>query len=310
MKAAIIGARGYNGRTLAGRLAKEGHSVAGFVRDKAGAPEGLDAIVEGDAVTGDGVKEVLHDADIAYYFIHSLDRGDASTDERDQRAAREFVTAAQAVGLPKAVFFSIFEPPAGVPTTAYQRNRRAVEDILHEGIPGMITLRAGMVLGSGSRGVRPYLKVVQKLPVLPLGPWRTNRFAVVDPETVQDCFVAAATMEGLAGSAWDIPASGQPTHAEFARTVADILGVRRPIAGIPFSVRELETWLLTWLSGDSYNYSKMFFTSTQYDYLVDPARSRPFAAIIPRPWRHALATTIRTWEDTPHFALRAAWTRN
>lgn len=39
--------------------------MAGFVRNEAGALTDLDAVFQGDAIAGHGLKDVLHDADVA-----------------------------------------------------------------------------------------------------------------------------------------------------------------------------------------------------------------------------------------------------
>src|SRR5258707_1016793 len=113
MRALIVGASGYNGGNAAKRLAADGYTVRGLVRDPARAPAGLDEVVCGDVVTGEGLHRALEGVDVACYFVHALDaRHD--TDSRDERAARAFVRAAQDTQLSRGVFFTTLAAPSEV----------------------------------------------------------------------------------------------------------------------------------------------------------------------------------------------------
>ncbi|GAB3275463.1 hypothetical protein GCM10027589_00640 [Actinocorallia lasiicapitis] len=293
MKALIVGASGYNGTNVARHLARDGHSVRGLVRNLHRAPSGLDEVVQGDVITGAGLEQALDGVDVAFYFVHSLDPGVGSTDERDVKAATEFVRAARVTGLPRGVFFTTLAPPPGVAPPAYQRNRLAVEQILLGGIAGMTALRAGMVLGPGSRGIRPYLRLVQRTPFLPLGPWRRNRLAVLDHHATAQCLIAAGTRDELAGKSLDAPASAEPTHEELVHALIEALGLRRRFVGrIPLSSNTLDAALLAAITGESYGYSRTFVTVNKVDYIIDPERAAPFSEITPAPMHQALHDTV------------------
>ncbi|MEV4153107.1 NmrA family NAD(P)-binding protein [Nocardia salmonicida] len=281
-KALIVGASGYNAMNLARRLASGGHMVRGLVRDRARAVPGLDDVVTGDLVTGAGLGRALDNIDVAFYFVHALDAAD-STDELDVRAAHEFVRAATAAKLPRGVFFTMLAPPPGTESPRYQRNRLHVEQILMDGLPGMSAVRAGMVLGPGSRGPLPYLRLVQRSPILPLGPWRTNRIAVVDAATATECTYRAGTREDFAGRSVDAPASAQPTHEEFVRGLIEILGLgrRRMIIPTPFADDRLDARLIATLTGQSYNFCRYLLSGNRLDYLIDPDRAALFHDLSP-----------------------------
>ncbi|MEU8900540.1 NAD(P)H-binding protein [Nocardia sp. NPDC048505] len=285
----IVGASGYNGSNLARRLALGGHMVRGLVRDRTRAVPGLDDVVTGDVVTGAGLDRALDGIDVAFYFVHALDSAEG-TDERDIRAAHRFVRAATASGLARAVFFTMLAPPPGAEVPRYQRNRLAVERILRAGLPGMSALRAGMVLGPGSRAPLPYLRLVQRAPVLPLGPWRTNRVAVLDAATVTECLYRVGTRDEFAGRSVDAPASAQPTHEELVRGLIDVLGLRRRrmIVRTPFDSARVDARLIATLTGQSYEFCRYLLSGNRFDYIVDPARAAPFDDITPAPLRDCL----------------------
>ncbi|QZH69403.1 NAD(P)H-binding protein (plasmid) [Mycolicibacterium farcinogenes] len=300
----IVGASGFNGRTLSHRLQMNRHRVRGLVRDVANAPISLDDIVQGDVITGEGLTQALTGVDVAYYFVHSLDPGDGSTDERDLRAAHTFAKAAAAAGLPRLVYLTTLAPPAGATPPAYQRNRLAVESIFIEHINDAIILRSPLVLGSGSRALRPYLRLVQRVPMIPMGPWRYNRIAVVDAAAVAEFLLAAATAPESAAGSWDIPASAQPTHLQFIQHIAHTLGLRRFTLGTPVANAALDARLMAAITGESYQFCRTFITANQLDYIVDPTRQVRFTNVAPQPLTTALQAAILNWNDLPRYHQR------
>lgn len=295
MRALIVGASGYNGGLVAARLVEQGHWVRGMVRDPGRAPTILDEVVVGDVATGRGLVEALTGVDVAYYFVHSLDASDQ--DDRDLAAAHHFVTAAQAVKLRRGVFFTTLSVPEGVKPPRYQRNRLAVERVLLDGIPEMTAVRAGMVLGEKSRGMRPYLQLAQRAPFIPMGPWRHHRMAVVDIITTTECLVRAGTSDQTLGRVVEIPPSAEPTHEELLTEVMRAVGRHRRIVRLPWSNPTLDAFLTSRFTDDSFHFSRHLASINRYDYVVDPSRSAALGDVTPLPLREALELAISSGSD-------------
>ena len=295
MRVVIVGASGYNGRLVAARLVEQGHWVRGLVRDPRRAPRVLDEVVVGDVATGHGLVEALTGVDVAYYFVHSLDATDQ--DDRDLAAAHHFVTAAEEVGLRRGVFFTTLSVPEGVEPPRYQRNRLAVERVLLKGIPEMTAVRAGMVLGTNSRGMRPYLQLAERAPFIPMGPWRRHRMAVVDIITTTDCLVRAGTSAQPLGRVVEIPASAEPTHEELLTEVMRAVGRDRRIVRLRWSNPTIEAFLTSRFTDDSFHFSRHLASINRYDYVVTPHRSTVFSDITPLPLRNALELALSSGAD-------------
>jgi uncharacterized protein YbjT (DUF2867 family) len=287
MRALIVGASGYNSGNVARRLIDDGHTVRGFVRDIHRATPELQDVVQGDVVTGVGLNEALTDIDVAFYFVHALDSADGRIHERDTASAHRFVTAAHETGLSRAVFFTTLAPPDGVEPPAYQRNRLAVERILLDGIAGTTVVRAGLVAGAQSRGLLPYVRMVQRFPVVALGRWRSNRIAVVDPDTATAAIITAAE-DGLEGRILDVPASAEPTHEQLVRAIARSLGLRRLIVASPLPTPRLDVVLLRAVTGQSYGFCRYLLSVNAHDYVIDADRAAPLAGLEPLPFHRTL----------------------
>ena len=150
MNILVTGITGFVGSRLAPRLERDGHTVRGFSRRPPEAPPNdpptespAVPILTGDAVTGEGLAEALHDIDVAYFLIHSMEPvpGTASADgaagafdARERRAAENFARAARAAGVSRVVYLGGFVP-AGGPASAHLASRLAVEEILLSAAP-------------------------------------------------------------------------------------------------------------------------------------------------------------------------------
>ena len=60
-------------------------------------------------------------------------------------------------------------------------------------MPEGIALRASIVIGARSRSFRFLVRLIERLPVLALPAWRTNRTAPIDGRDVLDFLARAAT---------------------------------------------------------------------------------------------------------------------
>src|SRR6478672_6499121 len=108
----VTGGSGFVGSLLIPRLLDRGHHVRALGRDPERVREALEpyldpeaadglALVRGDALMGEGLDRALDGVNVAYYLIHSMERGDphvAAFTERDRVAAENFAAAASRAG--------------------------------------------------------------------------------------------------------------------------------------------------------------------------------------------------------------------
>ena len=195
MNILVTGISGYVGSRLAPRLLRAGHDVRGLSRRPAPARGGV-SVVEGDVISGAGLEAALDGVDVAYYLIHSMEPStDGAFDVRERRAAENFARAAQTAGVGRIVYLGGLIPAHG-PASAHLASRLAVEEILLGSGPCAVALRASIVIGAGSRSFRFLVKLVERLPVLAVPAWRTNRTNPIDERDVIEMLARAADAHG------------------------------------------------------------------------------------------------------------------
>jgi uncharacterized protein YbjT (DUF2867 family) len=226
MNILVTGITGYIGSRLAPRLTGQGHSVRGFSRRAH--PGSQWPIVQGDAISGRGLAEALQDVQVAYYLMHSLEpSSDGAFGTRELTSAQNFVRAARAAGTERVVYLG-GPMPAGGPTSPHLTSRLAVERALLESVDCAVGLRASIVIGAGSRSFRLLVRLVERMPVLPLPGWHLRRTSPVDERDMIETLARMATAEGVCGRALDVAGPELVTYGELVERIRDLLLLGRP----------------------------------------------------------------------------------
>jgi uncharacterized protein YbjT (DUF2867 family) len=246
----VTGITGYVGSALAPRLLAAGHEVRGFARDPSRV--GLDVpVVRGDAVAGTGLDEALDGIEVAYYLIHSMEPGgDDGYASRDRRAAEQFAAAAQRAGVERVVYLGGPVPPDRE-ASPHLRSRLEVEETLLATTPTSIALRASIVIGPRSRSFRFLVRLVERLPVIPLPPWRDFRARPIDGRDVLSFLVAAATSRDAAGRSLDIAGPDELSYGEMVERIADLMLVGRPPVRLPFAFSAVAARVAAAVAGET-----------------------------------------------------------
>lgn len=227
MNILITGIRGYVGSRLAPRLSREGHAVRGFSR-RSSPPNPDVPIVVGDAASGEGVAEALEGIDVAYFLIHSMEPSlEEPFPARERRAAENFAQAARAARTGRIVYLGGLAP-ASSSGSMHLRSRLEVERILLKATPCSVALRASIVIGAGSRSFRFLVRLVERLPVLAIPAWNTNRTAPIDERDIVELLARAAVSDAVCGQALDAGGPETLTYGDLIDRIRDHLLLNRP----------------------------------------------------------------------------------
>jgi nucleoside-diphosphate-sugar epimerase len=185
-------------------------------------------VATGDAVTGAGLEEALHDIEVAYFLIHSMEPSlEAPFPARERHAAENFARAARAAGVERVVYLGGIQPQASS-NSPHLRSRLEVERVLLAASPCSVALRASIVIGSGSRSFRFLVRLVERMPVLALPAWQTNRTAPIDERDTLELLARAATSNSVCGEALDAGGPEVVTYGELIDRIRHHMLVGRP----------------------------------------------------------------------------------
>jgi uncharacterized protein YbjT (DUF2867 family) len=296
----LTGASGAIGAGLAPRLAAGGHRVRAFARDplRVTAP-GVGEIVRGDAVSGEGLDEALDGVDVAYYLIHSMEAATPAAGtfaDRERAAAARFAAAAERAGLRRLVYLGGLVPAQARPS-AHLSSRLAVEELLLRCAPEAVALRASIVIGAASRSFRFLVRLVERVPVMPLPDWRTRRTQPIDERDVLAYLEAAGTGDAPGGPlSLDVAGPEVVTYGALVERIRDALLVGRPRLELPFSLTPVASVVAAAIAGEDHALIGPLMEGLQADLLPRDDRARAIFGVRLHRLDAAIEHALRRWE--------------
>ena len=303
----VTGATGYVGARLMRRLADEGRAVRALARR----PERVEPIpgvetVAGDLVTGAGLTRALEGASTAYYLVHSMEAAAGNGNpfaDRDRTAAERFARAAADARVERIVYLGGIEPPATL--SAHLRSRLEVERILLEAVPGSTALRASIVIGAGSSSFRILVRLVERLRVLPLPAWRTNRTQPVAERDVIEYLARTPTVPAAAGRSLDIVGPDVLTYAQMIERIADAMGVGRMPLGLGASLTPPAAAVVAAVTGQPLELVRPLMESLESDLLPrEPGEAERLYDLRPLRFDRAVERALSEWESLEPLGAR------
>ncbi len=247
----VTGATGYIGGRLVPRLLEAGYHVRCLARS----PQKLEArawaghpdveIVRGDLDDRESLRRAMSGVEAAYYLVHSMLTTGADYAEHDQRLARNFAWAASASSSVEQIVYLGGLGETGPNLSEHLASRRTVEHELSNGSVPVTTLRAAMIIGSGSASFEILRYLVERLPVMVTPRWVQTESQPIAVNNVLEYLVRALEMEETRGRVFDIGGPDIRSYEELMRTMAQALGLpRRTILPVPVLTPRLSSlWI-------------------------------------------------------------------
>ena len=247
----VTGATGYIGGRLVPRLLEAGYQVRCMVRS----PQKLQArswaghpavnIVAGDLDDLGSTERALSGCEAAYFLVHSMLATGSAYAEHDRRLARNFAAAASATPSMKRIVYLGGLGETGADLSEHLSSRREVERELASGAVPVTTLRAAMIIGSGSASFEILRYLVERLPVMVTPRWVQTESQPIAVSNVLEYLVKVLEVQETTGRVLDIGGPEILSYRELMRTMTEALGLpRRLIVPVPVLTPRLSSlWI-------------------------------------------------------------------
>jgi uncharacterized protein YbjT (DUF2867 family) len=241
MRVLVAGATGFVGSHLVPALVDAGHDVRALVRDASSyePPDGV-AVTEGDLLEDSSLEGVFDDVDAAYYLVHSMGTG-GDFAERDRRAANNFAAAADAAGVSRVVYLGGLGE-TGDDLSPHLASRREVEAVLADAGFDLTTLRAAVIVGSGSAGFDVVYQLIDRLPVMVTPKWVRTPCQPIAIADVVSYLVGVLDHPESAGETYEVGGPEVLSYETMLERTAAIAGKRIWILPVPVLSPQLSTY--------------------------------------------------------------------
>lgn len=251
----LTGATGYIGKRLLPVLLRDGHNVVCCVRDKNRIllPEGFEdqlSIIEIDFLNVDQLSKIPGKIDAAYYLMHSMSSS-ADYEALEILVAQNFIKAMKSTSVEQVIFLSGIINEAEL--SKHLESRKRVEQILETGDYHLTTLRAGIIVGSGSASFEIIRDLVEKLPVMVAPKWLNTKCQPIGIRDVITFLERSLFNKNVYDRYFDIAGPDVLSYKQMLMGFAKVRGLKRWIRTVPVMTPRLSSYWLFFVTSTSYN---------------------------------------------------------
>jgi len=309
MKILLTGANGYIGKRLLPELVKNGHHVVCCVRDKNrfSPPASLlnsIEIIEADFLNKTSLERIPHDIDGAYYLMHSM----STSSEYEKLELRSAENFRHIISKTKATHVIYLSGIINEDTLSkHLSSRKAVEDELDKGSYQFTTLRAGIIIGSGSASFEIIRDLVEKLPAMITPRWLNTRCQPIGVGDVIRFLINTLFNEATYGKNFDIGGPDIISYKEMLLGYAKVRGLKRSIMIVPVMTPKLSSYWLYFVTSTSYKLATALVSSMKVEVICRNNDLDKILKIIPIGYEEALQKTllkiegqqiVSSWKDS------------
>lgn len=301
MKILLTGATGYIGKRLLPMLVGQGHHVFCCVRDKNRfyCPKEFEkqvTVLEVDFLNQESLLAIPKDIDVAYYLIHSMSGSDTNYDELESISALNFVEYLNQTKVKQVIYLSGIVNDQTL--SKHLSSRKAVEVILNTGVFATTTLRAGIIVGSGSASFEIIRDLVNKLPIMITPKWLNTKCQPIAITDVLE-FLTKSLLNPLTyDQSFDIGGPDILTYKEMLLGFAKAKNLKRWIFTIPVMTPKLSSYWLYFVTSTSYKLATALVSSMKVEVVCRNTKINELLQVQPMSYNQALSRAlIKVKED-------------
>ena len=254
MKVLLTGATGYIGKRLLPVLVDSGHEVICCVRDKSrfNAPNSIKnkiSIIELDLLKPETLNNIPSDIDGAFYLVHSMSNS-SNYAELELKSAINFREKLNKTKAKHVVYLSGITNEDAL--SKHLSSRKNVELELKKGNYNCTTLRAGIIIGSGSASFEIIRDIVEKLPLMITPKWLNTKCQPIGVSDVILFLNKTLFNQKTFNESFDIGGPDILSYKEMLLLFAKKRNLKRRIFTVPVMTPRLSSYWLYFVTSTSY----------------------------------------------------------
>ena len=310
MKILLTGATGYIGKRLLPILIAQGHDIICCVRDinRFFVPiqyKDKITVVEVDFLKKETLSTIPVDIDAVYYLIHSMSSSADNYDQLEKTSAENFVSRINQTKAQQVIYLSGIINDNSL--SKHLSSRKKVEEILTTGTYAMTTLRAGIIVGSGSASFEIIRDLINKLPIMITPKWLNTRCQPIAISDVLEFLSKSLLNPSTYNQSFDIGGPDILTYKEMLLAFAKAKKLKRWIFTVPVMTPKLSSYWLYFVTSTSYKLASALVSSMKVEVVCNDTRINDLLHVKPMPYEEALSkalikieanNVVSSWKDS------------
>jgi uncharacterized protein YbjT (DUF2867 family) len=273
MKILLTGVTGYIAQRLLPVLLQNGHEVVCCVRDKNRFNKKYDSaanvsVIEVDFLDSQSLQTIPNDIDVAYYLIHSMSTQSGDFGDLEERCATNFKNRIEQTNAKQVIYLSGISNPSEL--SKHLTSRKNVETLLSGSRFALTTLKAGIIVGSGSASFEIIRDLVEKLPFMITPSWLKTKCQPIAIRNVIEYLTGVIGKTTTYNQSYDIGGPDILTYKEMLLRFANIRGLKRRIVIVPVMTPKISSYWLYFVTATSYALAKNLVNSMKVEVICKP----------------------------------------
>ncbi len=308
MKILLTGATGYVGKRLLPVLLQQGHQVVCCVRDKNRFPSdgiynhpGI-TLLEVDFLNDSVAPAFIKDIDAAYYLIHSMSSNVKDFEKLEVKTAGNFIKMTARTSAKQIIYLGGITK--GEKLSRHLSSRKKVEEILKKNSIPLTSLKAGIIVGSGSASFEIIRDLVEKLPVMIAPRWLNTRHQPISIRNILEYLSGVLLKEETFNKSYDIGGPDILTYKEMLLQFAGVRGLKRLILTVPVMTPRLSSYWLYFVTSTSYKLAINLVNSMKIEVTAENDILEKMLGITPVSYKEAVTLAFQKIEQN---SVASSW---
>jgi uncharacterized protein YbjT (DUF2867 family) len=273
MKILLTGVTGYIAQRLLPVLLENGHTVICCVRDRSRFntrkySTGEITVIEANFLNEERLHQIPDDIDLAYYLIHSMSTQSGDFGSMEEVCALNFKRRIEETNAKQVIYLSGISN--AVELSKHLSSRKNVETILASNKYALTTLKAGIIVGSGSASFEIIRDLVEKLPLMIAPRWLKTKSQPISIRNVIEFLVGVIGKTETFRREFDIGGPDILSYKEMLLRFAKVRGLKRRILIVPVMTPRISSYWLYFITSTSYTLAKNLVNSMKVEVICKP----------------------------------------
>jgi uncharacterized protein YbjT (DUF2867 family) len=296
MKILVTGSTGYIGSNLVPALVARGYQVRLLVRDASRVNPSFSNLsleyVQGTLEDTNALREALRDVTVAYYLVHSMQKG-ADFHQTDIRLAGKFAELARESNVGRVVYLGALGNPDSK-LTEHLKSRHETGEILASTGVNVLEFRSGPVIGSGSMPFEMIRYLTERLPVMICPKWIKTNVQPIGLKDILLYLVSSASIKKTGHCIIEVGGSDILSYGEMMTKYARIRKLHRFMIHVPVLTPRLSSKWVHLVTPLKSNFARPLVEGLKNEIVVrNNEAHRLFPDVSPRSYAESVQLAVK-----------------